>query len=91
MSTGYEKTYYRNETVRAIQWTGDNYRNIVEFVGDFVAFSADKRLKIFSPSAKISSLIVPHGRWLIRQDDGSITNLSDVAFRDIYDVPEEDQ
>jgi len=76
---------YKSDKVQAIKWTGENYEEIKEFLGDIQVNKGDHNLKILHNGF---SYVSGH-EWVIRHEDGEITTDYNSHFvRNFEKVPD---
>ena len=86
MSTDKIMTYATGSSVQAVQWSGENYREVIILVNSEVTFSVDGMAKFMSGDDLRKATI---GKWIVRYRNGEVHVTSDGYFRNTYNMPED--
>jgi Fe-S cluster biosynthesis and repair protein YggX len=89
-----QKFRKKPQIIEAVQWTGDNFEQIKEFVGDKVSYFTWTRDRDFYINEEVLSIKsqtydfihVNMNNWIIKESDGSLYVLNNDSFTANYEL-----
>lgn len=89
-----QKFRKKPQIIEAVQWTGDNFEQIKEFVGDKVSYFTWTREREFYINEEVLSVKLPNGdfvhvnmnNWIVRESHRDFYVLNNDSFTANYEL-----